>query len=174
MGNILSLDLEFNLPSRKIIQIGACVGDLKNGKIIDSIEVTINPEERICPFVTKLTGIDNSNIKNSGLISDGYRDLVKFCRMNDIGKIPITWGNVDVLLLNNQVSSLEDEILFKSWIDVKTVYQTYRIANGLQTNGGIKAAQKMLGISSAGAHHNARIDAINTFLIYNELIKKFC
>lgn len=41
-------------------------------------------------------------------------------------------------------------------------------------NGGIKAAQKMLGISSAGAHHNARIDAINTFLVYNELIKKFC
>jgi hypothetical protein len=57
MSKVISIDLEMNMPSQKIIQLGYVIGDPITGRVFVSRSLTINPNEILNPEITALTGI---------------------------------------------------------------------------------------------------------------------
>ena len=70
----------------KIIQIGA-IRYFNHWKD-DEMDVLINPQRSISPFVTNLTGITNEMVKDAPIIDEKVADLVEF-----IGDLPIIAHN---------------------------------------------------------------------------------
>ena len=51
--NVMALDLELNQPSKSIIQIGICIGNIQTGEILEKLDWIIKQPEEINPFITK-------------------------------------------------------------------------------------------------------------------------
>ncbi|MFH1276431.1 MAG: 3'-5' exonuclease [Candidatus Woesearchaeota archaeon] len=49
-----------------------------NNEIVDTYQTLINPQTRIPPFITKLTGINNQMVKDAPLINDALPSFIKF------------------------------------------------------------------------------------------------
>lgn len=172
------LDLEMNQPSGKIIQIGAVVGDVSSGKIIDKFMTYVNPDEPITEYITNLTGIKQIHIENAPNLNVAYELLKSFHMTNKSFVNPITWGGGDSVEIKQQLT--EDEIALGSgwcfgrrWIDAKTIYQSYRIATKGQVQGGLGKALTRMGLKFEGRKHDALDDAANTFHIYCKLLDLF-
>lgn len=174
-----SLDLEMNQPSGRIIQIGAVVGNINTGKIVDRFRLYINPMEELSGFITSLTGIKQEDVDNGASLMDGYAQLVKFHKQNNSFINPVTWGGGDAEELKRQmhgiygINSTQDWPFGRRWIDVKTLYVTYRAANGRQLSGGLAKAMTKFGLCFDGRKHDAESDALNTFRFYCELLTFF-
>ena len=85
---VLSLDLEMNQPSNSIIQIGACIGSLATGTIVDQISIPINAQESLSPYITQLTGLTQEQVDNGLTLQQGYTKL-----MDMVNRHPGTWRN---------------------------------------------------------------------------------
>jgi len=59
-----SLDLEMAQPSKKIIQIGAVVGNIVTGEILEKLSIIVNPKEQLTEFIINLTGITQEDVNN--------------------------------------------------------------------------------------------------------------
>ena len=55
--------------------------------------------------------------------------------------------------------------------DVKTVFISHMFANGESHRSGLAKSLIRLGMQFKGKKHNAKDDALNTFLIYRELLQ---
>lgn len=169
------IDLEMNMPSGKIIQIGAVRGLTETGQITDKLNIYVNPGEPIGPYITKLTGITDDDVVNACSLEEAYIQLCEFHKGAFINCM--TWGGGDAHHLKKQ---LNPEI-FKQypwpfgrrWIDAKTLYVAYRDANNKKVAGGLAKAMTKFGLRFDGRIHDALDDARNTFRIYIELIKRF-
>lgn len=171
-----SLDLEMNQPSGKIIQIGLCFGDIQTGKIGVEFNWIINPKEEVTEYIENLTGITNERIQKEGkslhdvypLICEAYKTHRPF--MN-----PLTWGGGDSQALREQLGIDKDQyfVFGRRWIDVKTVYQAYRHSKGESPRSGLAKSMVRLGIKFDGRKHDALDDAVNTFRVYHELLRRF-
>jgi hypothetical protein len=42
---IVALDLELNQPSRRVVQIGAVLGNVRTGEVVSQFDVKVNPGE---------------------------------------------------------------------------------------------------------------------------------
>jgi len=118
---ILCLDLEYNnnldegntskSKVTDIFQIGAAVLDTDTGNITDTFDRLIklrtpldNGQLRLSHFIEKLTGIQNSEVEDRGVdLLEAYEDLIRFCRKNEVSRIPATWGVGDIPDLRQQV-----------------------------------------------------------------------
>lgn len=60
----------------KITEIAGIKTD--DGRILDEFHTLINPEVRISPFITHLTGIDNQMVRGAPVIGDAIADFSKF------------------------------------------------------------------------------------------------
>lgn len=174
------LDLEMNQPSNSIIQIGAVVANIKTGEILEELSVIINPKEVINPEIVKLTGITQDMV-NAGIpIDEAYVQLADLHKKYDSFINLVTWGGGDSVALVDQLYGSEilktvPNPFGRRWIDAKTVYVSYCIANGLDFRGGLAKSMTKLGLKFEGTKHNAVFDARNTFYMYKkllELIKK--
>lgn len=172
--NIISLDLEFTQPSKKIIQIGACVGNLNSGIILKEYQVYINPNEQLSPYIINLTGIKQSDIDNGINIFDAYNDLINIHQNYNCFRNAIVWGGGDSEFLRQQLNKDEETFLFgRRWIDVKTVFISYMWSMGIKGQAGLARALTKLGLQFKGRKHSAIDDAKNTFIIYRELLMRF-
>lgn len=173
---VISLDLEFNQPSQKIIQIGAVCGDAKSGAILDTFSVIVNPEEPLNPYIIALTGITEEQILREGVsLLDGYLLLKEFYNKNKPEiRNPITWGGGDPQELRKQLGMDEDNFIFgRRWIDTKTIFQAYRLSQDEKIQAGLAKAMTRVGLQFKGRKHNAKDDALNTLVLYSFLLKKF-
>ena len=98
MTSIVAIDLETTGLDPKtdvIIEIGAI--RFNDDKIEDEFSTLINPGRAISPFITKLTGINNSMVRNAPIIEEIMPGLENF-----VGDLPILGHNVkfDVSFLN--------------------------------------------------------------------------
>lgn len=171
--NIISLDLEMNKPSGTIIQVGAVVGSLVTGDVIETYSTCIFTEEKIDPFITDLTGIRNDDVIVGCSLYQAYNNLKDLHARYDCFRNPLTWGGGDSQELKTQLHVPDNEMFLfgRRWIDVKTVFITYQIANGLPRQAGLGKAMNKLGMEFKGTKHNAVDDAINTFRIYLKLLE---
>jgi len=169
--NFLSLDLEMNQPSEKIIQIGWAIGNLKKG-VLTSNSCFVKIDEPLADFIQILTGIKESDLLFAPSLREAYEQLKKDKIKYDCFCNPIAWGGGDSSLLRSQLKLEGARFLFgRRWIDVKTIYQSYRIANGKKLQAGLSKAMTIYGLSFKGKKHNAEDDAKNTMLFYFELLK---
>lgn len=179
----IAMDLELNQPSNKIIQIGAVVGNIVTGEILDTFSIFVNPNEKLgfCNggendgmTITDLTGITQEDVDNALPLKEAFAEFAMFVRTYDCFINPITWGGGDTEELRRQLDMGHEGWIFgRRWIDAKTVYITYRLANGSDPVGGLGKALTRVGLKFEGRKHDALDDAKNTFLIYKRLIDLF-
>jgi inhibitor of KinA sporulation pathway (predicted exonuclease) len=192
MANFLSLDLELNQPSDKIIQIGAVVGDIHSGEIFEKFDRLVKIDEPLCLDekicnIPKLTGITDEMLEKDGIsLIDAYTDLAALHKKYQCFRNPIVWGGGDSKSLKEDLARLGHH--FSSgfgvdkhlpmycfghrWLDVKSIYQVYCLMNNLPVQGGLAKSMTRLGLKFDGTKHNAMWDAYNTFLIAKEMFGK--
>src|SRR5260370_816368 len=106
---VLSLDLEMNQPSENIIQIGAVTGDILTGEITGRCTLLVKlPEgEVVSPFITNLTGIEQSDLDQFGMtLEEAYEQLKDFMKASGAFLNPITWGGGDSAFLRAQLEKI--------------------------------------------------------------------
>jgi inhibitor of KinA sporulation pathway (predicted exonuclease) len=176
---IVSIDLELNQPSKRIIQIGAVVGDLTTGNVVDRFSIFINPVEALSPEIVKLCGIKQSDVDSAPDIKEAYRQLTIWLKpyAGQRSLNPLTWGGGDSEDLRQAVGvDREDRatwVFGRRWIDVKTVFIAWRTAHQRPGDGGLAKSMTKLGLAFQGHRHNALNDAENTFAVYIALLKQF-
>lgn len=170
-----ALDLEMNQPSEKIIQIGACVGNIVTGDILESFSVFINPDEILAPRIVDLTGISQDDVDGGVPLLDGYLRLKEMHQRHGSFVNCITWGGGDSHELLRQLKQQDPDFqgwcFGRRWIDAKTLFVSWRIANGLAIQGGLAKSLPKIGLQFKGKKHNAKSDAENTFRMYQKLLQ---
>ena len=171
-----SLDLELNQPSKKIIQIGACIGNISTGQILEKFSVFVNPGEKISPFITDLTKITQEDANNGLTLEEAYRKLQKMHDNYGSFVNPITWGGGDSQELLEQLKQenphFEGWCFGRRWIDTKTLFVSWRFANRQPIQGGLARSMTKVGLNFQGQKHNALDDAVNTFRMYCVMLNK--
>ena len=175
---IVSLDLEFNQPSRKLIQIGAVMGDMTTGQVVDRLSVFVNPGEQISLRIKLLTGIKQSDVDAAPDIRVAYRQLLSWMKpyAGQLQPNPLTWGGGDSEDLREAVGlDREDKewCFGRRWTDAKTVFYAWRAAHNRPGAGSLARSMTKVGLAFQGRRHNAQDDAENTFRIYVALLKQF-
>jgi inhibitor of KinA sporulation pathway (predicted exonuclease) len=177
MKNLLvSLDLEMNQPSGKIIQIGAILGNVETGEVVSQFESKVNPAEVLAPAIIALTKITQKEVDQAPALIDAYYALSlwldSYAQLRVLN--PLTWGGGDTETLRVQLNMEMGRWPFgRRWIDTKTLYVAWRMAQGKDISGGLARAMTKLGLAFQGQKHNALDDATNTFRMYRALLKQF-
>lgn len=176
----LSLDLEMNQPSGAIVQIGAVVGEVLTGEILGTFSkyVSLPEGEELNPFIIKLCNIDLDTYESEKIdLKDAYIALLDFRSKYEVERNPITWGGGDSDYLYKQTyvacgNELKNWPFGRRWVDIKTVFQMYCIANGIKHQSGLSKSLTKLGLRFSGTKHNALDDAKNTFYAATKLLTK--
>lgn len=178
--NYISLDLELNnssdnsTPNPKIIQVGISVGNLNAGIILTK-EWLIDPGENIYPFITDLTGINNSDIiEKSVSLEVVASELSSIINNYQCFVNPVTWGAGDVTCLIKEFK--ESNIHFPHFgrreLDVKQLFTFLMQAQNKSFKGGLSSAMNRFKLSFIGKPHRADIDAKNTLLLYFKILER--
>ena len=178
--NYISLDLELNnssdgsTPNPKIIQVGISVGNLNAGIILTK-EWLIDPGENIYPFITDLTGIKNSDIKEKSVSLEVVAsELSSIINKYQCFVNPVTWGAGDVTCLIKEFK--ESNIHFPHFgrreLDVKQLFIFLMQAQNKPFKGGLSSAMHRFKLSFVGKPHRADIDAKNTLLLYFKILER--
>lgn len=172
---ILSFDLELNqdVSGSKIIEVGACVGELQTGEIIDIYSAFVNPQQKLVEMIIKLTSITQEQVDSGTTIEMAYLGMEALARQHDCLRMPIVWGMGDGYALKQELPSHVPWAFGRRELDVKAVYQAYQMAHSGKVQAGLAKALTKMGLNFKGRKHRAVDDAINTFFIYGILLRKF-
>jgi inhibitor of KinA sporulation pathway (predicted exonuclease) len=169
-----SLDLEMAQPSRKIIQVGACIGDISSGQILEKFSVFINPHEQLSKEIMDLTKISQKDVDSGLTLEQGYRKLQEIHEKHKAFVNAITWGGGDSQELLQQLQKENPEFngwcFGRRWIDVKTLFVSWRLANRQPIQGGLAKSMLKIGLRFNGQKHNAMDDAANTFFVFYKML----
>jgi DNA polymerase III alpha subunit (gram-positive type) len=174
-----SLDLELNQNpnGEKIIQVGAVVGDISTGEILERLSVFINPNETLEPFIIKLTKITQEQVDNGVTLEEAYNQLKSMHKRHKSFVNFIQWGHGDSQALLKQLKKENQN--FEGWcggrrdIDVKTLYVSWRLANESFPTGGLSRAMSNVKLQFKGQAHNALWDSENTFNMFRRMLELY-
>lgn len=172
----ISLDLEFNQPSQRIVQIGAVLGHLSSGRVVSRFSCWVNPGEPLNPTIADLCGIAPGVLETAGNLTEAFEQLTAWAEPFAAERLrnPLTWGGADSETLRQALAIDDERYLFgRRWNDVKTVYSAWAHAQGLSAQGGLAPSMRKLGLSFIGRKHDACDDALNTFRLYHRLLQDF-
>jgi len=154
---LVAIDLEMNRPSARIIQIGAVLGNVGTGKVLARFDVKVNPLETLDPRIIELTGIRQIEVDTACTLARAYKRLADWLAPHAAERAlnPLTWGGGDSDTLREQLGLQDERWLFgRRWIDVKTLYVAWRMAQGKDIQGGLAKAMTQLGLAFSGRKHN--------------------
>lgn len=169
----MSLDLEMNQPSGKIIQIGACICSFNTGLIVDELRIFVNPNEELNPQISTLTGITDQQLKRGVSLFEAYEKLANLLQKYQCFPSPLIWGGNDNLVLKTELDKANVSytwIFGHEAIDVKAIYFAHTIKSGTPFYSGLEKIMKKLNLEFDGRSHDALYDAKNTFLLAYYLI----
>lgn len=183
----MTLDAEYNQPSRKTIQIGAAVFNARNAALIERLEIYVNPFEPISEQIIRLTGIRDQDVSNGMNIQQAYEELKRFHAKHKCFRNPLVWGSgtrndsshiydeyVEYVKANSPQAEYDAEnFMGFRIVDVKTVYQSVQLFENSKHGGGLKDSMKRFGLEFEGQEHTALADAINTFRFWYHLVRIF-
>lgn len=172
---VLSFDLELNQDPKgaKIIEIGACVGDIKTAEICESYSAIVNPHESLVEAIIKLTGITQVEVDQGVTVDQAYLGMEALARKHECLTLPLVWGGGDGHAVRKELSSQCKWSFGRRELDVKAVFQAHQMAQGEKVQAGLAKALTKLGLVFKGKKHRALDDAINTFIIYCKLLNQF-
>ncbi len=172
---ILSFDLELNQdPSgAKIIEVGACIGDLATFQIVERYSAFVNPHQKLVDAIITLTSITQQQVDAGTSITEAYQGMEAMAKRHDCLTLPLVWGGGDGQAIRQELPEDVKWSFGRRELDVKAVFQAYQMAKGEKVQAGLAKALTRLGLAFQGRKHRADDDAINTFWIYCELLKRF-
>lgn len=169
------LDLEMNQPSGTIIQIGAVVGNITTGEILERLSIYVHTDEILREDIVKLTKIHQEDVDNGIELIDAYRELKRMHKNHHAFVNPVTWGGGDSLELLQQLQAkypgFDGWPFGRRWIDVKTLFLGWRIANRKPLQGGLARSMAKVNVQFNGHAHDARWDAENTFHMFRKMLE---
>jgi len=171
------------ITHEKIIQVGIAILELGNG-VIYSETINIFYDKPLSAFIKKLTSITDSDLNTSSMTSELALKKIAYLReIYGASRQIVEWGSGDVSTLKKE-ANIDNEYselgLARSTINAKVLCQCYLLANGLKTKGGLSKSMAKLNVpfknttyngKNKGAHW-AETDAVNTALIFEELIQR--
>lgn len=173
--NIIALDLELNQDPKgsKIIEIGACVGNIKTGEVLERYSAFVNPQEQLQEFIIQLTSITQAEVDAAGTLLQAYQGMVALGTRHECLRMPLVWGIGDGHAIRKELPPGTEWLFGRRELDVKAVFQAYQMAKEEKVQAGLAKALTRLGLQFKGKKHRAVDDAVNTFLIYVALLKRF-
>ncbi len=178
-NNILVIDIEAtcwedkNKPKdeiNEIIEIGICVVDFLNLKILSSESILVKPQKsKISKYCTDLTTITQDMV-NSGVT------LSKACNLLQSKYISyrrpwLSWGEYDKNIFEKNCKEYNIKYPFgQKYINLKNLFS---VMHGLGGELGMSKAINYLGKPLLGTHHRGVDDAINIAEIFIDTVKKF-
>mgnify|MGYP001580419837 CR=1 FL=1 len=172
--NFISLDLEMNQPSGRIIQIGAVVCNPLSGDILEEFNryILLPAGEQLSEFITNLTGITDATLLQAVPLTKAYEDLVQLHTRHNCYRNPITWGGGDSAVLRTQLGLDDEKFLFgRRWWDMKTVFQMYCLKHDIKLQAGLAKALTRVGLQFNGRKHDGLADAKNTARMAHFLLR---
>lgn len=186
---IMVLDCEFNQPSRKCIQIGAAVYDVRSAACYGSLDLYVNPGEPITPEITALTGITDRDVAGAPDIRQAWEQLKFFHKQHKVFKNPLVWGSgvrndssalyeefrasifAEAAKHRAMFASCEENFMGFRVLDAKTLFQSLMLFENRGYAGGLADCMQRLGLKFEGDKHRALTDARNTFAIWYHLTR---
>lgn len=184
---VVAIDLEFNRPSRSIIQLGAVMADLHGGTIDSGFSCLVNPGEPLNPGVAERTGTSQEVIDRAPTIDDAYLQMGTWLKPYELLRslTPLVWGADINSLLCNAVglkSSDEDWYFSAKGNDVKQFFALVTMHPalfGLLARfkleslfvGDLASSVAKFGLSFEGQSNHAMYRAANIFHLYRALLK---
>jgi len=176
-----ALDLEMNQAENsahtgKIIQVGLAIGNLEqNIKEYELFDWYVDPNEKIYPRITELTGITNQDIQEKSThLENIYNKINERIYHYNCYPNPVVWGNGDTSLLKQ--TFLEQLGYCKMFghrdIDFKTLHTFFQLSKDKSTSSSLKSALSNIKIKFEGEAHRAHHDAANTLFLFSELVKR--
>ena len=178
--NYIALDLELNKDddtekTTKIIQVGIAIGSPANPKDIKTWNWYVNPDEKISPYITSLTGINDEMVTmQSTPLSEIAENISSLMKEYDVFMNPIQWGfgDADELVKTFNENGIDFPHFGRRSIDVKTIFVFLEIAAGRSPAGGLSSSMKKYKINFEGKAHRADLDALNTLRFFFHLIAR--
>lgn len=177
--NYFSLDLELNNKSDgsvpKIIEVGISIASPTNPDEAKTFNWYLDPQEPIVPFITKLTGITDQDIKEKAVSHEVVaKELGDILNEYQCFPNPVTWGQGDASELKDEFRQNDIHFPFfgRRIIDVKTVYVFLEQVSGRSPSGSLSKSMRRYGIPFIGKPHRASVDAYNTLMFYFYLMNR--
>lgn len=172
----LSIDLELNQPSNKIIQVGVAIGsvDQSPGEYIVK-KWYVDPGEKIDKFIIGLTGITDSIIRSYCVSHDTVaRELTELITEHQPWLNAVVWGYDDAGVLRKEFEqrSVDFRHLGGRWIDLKTIYNFLAFTTDSDPRGDLKTAMSRFDCIFDGEQHRADTDAKNTLKFFFHLMRQ--
>ena len=154
----------------EIIQIGA-VKLNSNLDMVDTFNTFIKPNiyKEIHPFIKKMTGIKNEDVKNAPTFTDAFNMFKAF--MNNSNKnILCVWGIGDLkeLYRNIMYYNLSIDNLSNTYINVQQ-HASIFFNNPTGKSIGLQNAITLLELNQDKSYHNALNDAYYTSLVFKKI-----
>lgn len=165
--------MEYAQPSRSIIQIGVAVGHLESGLVLESACFNIHVDEILSDFIKTLTGIQQEDVDTGISLQSAYSEIQMMHAEYQCFRNALTWGGGDSDDLRQALGlDVEKYVFGRRWIDAKTVFVSRCFARNEKHQAGLAKAMQRVGLEFKGRKHNAKDDAVNTFLIYHKLLQE--
>ena len=172
--NLIAIDLEYNQPSNKIIQVGWTCGDPLTGRTYAIEGRYVQIDELLDPMISNLCGVQQDILDKSGTLEDAYYDLLDDYTRFDCSVTSLAWSKGDLSLLRKQLPDNVTWPFGQHYIDAKNLYQSWKLKqNPIHLKGGLARAMTHLKLNFEGRKHNGKDDAYNTFRIYHRLLQEF-
>jgi inhibitor of KinA sporulation pathway (predicted exonuclease) len=161
------VDMEFNQPSGKIIQIGGVAIDAKTGELLDEFLTHVNPKEALDPFIIELCGISQEQVDKAPDIHDALNHFWNWTKSKSIA----AWGNDhDIIIQHSQELHVESAPKSPSAYNLLEMANLLRCAYTGSKQGGLVKTMNLFGLDFIGRQHNALDDARNTARLANRMI----
>lgn len=173
----LSLDLEMNQPSGRIIEVGICMGSayLPEDEWITR-KWLLQPQEPLAPVIVELTGITQEEMDARAVPWDQMaRELSALIVQHSPFVNPVTWGGGDSQALLQELRSRDIALphFGRRWLDVKTMHSFLVFASGKgNPSGGLSSVMAKHKLKFIGKPHRADVDAFNTLRLYFRLLER--
>ena len=193
MTNLIALDLELEQPKTgpqtpdshldlsKIIQVGWVVFETQPDgffRILKEQREYVNIGVPLSAFIKALTKISDEDVASGGTLLEAYAKLKEDQKLFNTSRVVRQWGSGDMEQIRMELENeTRVDLLMDAdykWefgqagMNVKHLYQTYAMVNGLNTSGGLSKCLGRCDLSWLGrGKHDALNDAINTAQIYS-------
>lgn len=185
--NRIAIDLELHSDGKttgKIIQLGYSIFNTETSEVLYTGGDFIQTGEPLSDYIISLTGIQERYIQEQGVtLQQAYENMYTKCEEFNVRFAQIIeWGSGDVSQLKEELGNSVSWKFGRASLNLKAVYQMFRIANRENYSGGLKRSIKNLGkefqsfkdpvTGRMRGNHDARADALNTALMYLYLQKE--